>query len=55
MTCPLCREELKKAEIYPSKNKDKREILSLKIRCDTHKEGCHRIGELRERNEHNQE
>ncbi|XP_062505648.1 TNF receptor-associated factor 5-like [Corticium candelabrum] len=54
MTCPLCREELKEAEIYPN-NKDKRDILSLKIRCDKHEEGCHWIGELRERNEHNQE
>ena len=54
MTCSLCREELKEAEIYPS-NKDKREILSLKIRCDKHEKGCYWIGELRKRTKHNQE
>ena len=53
MTCPLCRKKLKETEIYPS-NKDKREILSLKIRCDKHEEGCNWIGELRKQNEHNQ-
>ncbi|XP_062505844.1 TNF receptor-associated factor 4-like [Corticium candelabrum] len=53
MICPLCRKELKEAEIYPS-NMVKREILSLNIRCDMHEEGCNWIGELRERNQHNQ-
>ncbi|XP_062505858.1 TNF receptor-associated factor 5-like [Corticium candelabrum] len=52
-TCPLCRKKLKETEIYPS-NKDKREILSLKIRCNKHEEGCNWIGELRKQNEHNQ-
>ncbi|XP_062511823.1 TNF receptor-associated factor 6-like [Corticium candelabrum] len=53
MTCPLCRKELKEADIYPS-NMVKREILSLKIRCDRHEEGCNWTGELRDRNQHDQ-
>jgi hypothetical protein len=32
----------------------KREILNLKIKCDEQQDGCEWIGELRERDEHNQ-
>ena len=49
--CAVCRTEVKECEIFPN-NKDKREILSLKIRCDKQKEGCEWIGELRERDGH---
>ncbi|XP_062505861.1 TNF receptor-associated factor 6-like [Corticium candelabrum] len=54
LTCPVCRTELKESEIYPN-NMVKREILSLKIVCARCKEGCAWIGELRQRDEHNQE
>ncbi|XP_062505855.1 TNF receptor-associated factor 6-like [Corticium candelabrum] len=54
LSCPVCRTELKESEIYPN-NMVKREILSLKIVCGRFKEGCAWIGELRQRDEHNQE
>ncbi|XP_062512126.1 TNF receptor-associated factor 3-like [Corticium candelabrum] len=48
------KEKLKKSEIYPN-NMTKREILSLKILCDKCEAGCSWQGELRQRDEHNQE
>ena len=48
--CPVCRTE---TEIFPS-NMVKREILSLKIKCDKQEDGCEWMGELRQRDEHNQ-
>ena len=52
LVCPICRTQLKETEIYPN-NFLKREVLSLKIRCDQHKDGCKWIQELRDRDEHN--
>ncbi|XP_062512462.1 TNF receptor-associated factor 3-like [Corticium candelabrum] len=54
VTCSMCREELKKSEMFLN-NMTKREILSLKIFCDKCWEGCSWQGELRQRDEHNQE
>ena len=51
--CPICRTELKETEIYPN-NMVKREILSLKIKCDNQEEGCEWTGELRQQDEHKQ-
>ena len=48
--CPVCRTE---TEIFPS-NMVKREILSLKIKCDKQEDGCKWMGELRQQDEHNQ-
>ena len=54
VTCFMCREELKKSEMFLN-NMTKREILSLKILCDKCEEGCSWQGELRQGDEHNQE
>ena len=54
VTCPVCREELKESEMFLN-NMTKREILSLKIYCDQREKGCSWQGELRQRDEHNQE
>ena len=54
VTCPVCRTELKEAEIYPN-NMAKRAILNLMIYCDKQEEGCTWKGELRQRDEHNKE
>ena len=54
VTCPVCRQELKESEMLLN-NMTKREILSLKILCDKCEEGCSWQGELRQRDEHNQE
>ena len=51
--CPVCRKDLKETEIFPN-NMVKREILSLKIKCDKQEDGCEWIGELRQQDEHNQ-
>ena len=51
--CPVCRKNLKETEIFPN-NMVKREILSLKIKCDKQEDGCEWMGELRQQDEHNQ-
>ena len=51
--CPVCRKDLKETEIFPN-NMVKREILSLKIKCDKQEDGCEWMGELRQQDEHNQ-
>ena len=51
LSCPTCRTELELAEIYPN-NMLKREILSLKIRCDEQEVGCQWRGELRHQEQH---
>ena len=52
--CPVCRKELNTSEMLEN-NMTKREILSLKIFCDQCEEGCSWQGELKQRDEHNQE
>jgi hypothetical protein len=39
------------SKVFPN-NALKREVLSLKIKCDQHGKGCEWVGELRNRNEH---
>ena len=48
VTCPVCREKLKKSQMFLS-NMTKHEILSLKIFCDKCEKGCSWQGELRQR------
>ena len=52
MPCPVCRHQLKDAEIYPN-NFLKRQILGLKVYCDRREVGCEWMGELREQEDHN--
>ena len=52
--CPTCRRKLKRSEIFPN-NALKREILDLNIKCDQLKKGCQWMGELRSREDHDEE
>ena len=52
--CPVCRTELESWKIFPN-NALKREILDLKIRCTRRKKGCDWVGELRMREDHDQQ
>ena len=51
LTCPVCRSHLSASQIYPNRLQ-KRQVLSLKIKCDRYQKGCEWTGELREREDH---
>lgn len=51
VACPVCRTQLHESQIYPD-NRLKRQILSLKIKCDKSEKGCEWIGELRHIEDH---
>ena len=53
--CPYCRKELRESEINENVKNKRAEILSLMIFCDQRGKGCSWQGELRQRDEHNQE
>ena len=54
LTCPICRARSLPNQIFDDKRL-KREILSLKINCDQSGKGCNWSGELRQREQHNEE
>ena len=53
-SCPTCRSKLDPSKIFPN-NAMKREILDLNIKCDQLKKGCQWVGELRSREDHDEQ
>ena len=52
LTCPICRARSLSNQIFDDKRL-KREIMALKINCDQSGKGCKWSGELRQREQHN--